>query len=720
MSESLATLHDDLQDLLGQTIAGRYRVGALIGVGGMAAVFRVQHLGLGRDMAIKVLHPQLSSHAEVSARFDREAKSASRLDHPNCVQVTDYGSTEQGMKFMIMQLLEGRELAHEMRDGPLEPLRALELTVQILRGLEHAHKQGVIHRDIKPENVFITRDHDGRETIKLVDFGIAKIVDATIDDKHKTLAGMVFGTPAYMSPEQAMGVDADARSDLYSTGVLLYQMLSGKLPFDNEDPVALVRMQVSADPEPLPPSVPPVLSATVARLLQKDRDRRFQSATEALAVLDALRVMLGGGEIESMVTAANTSGPIYIDSSRQIIVDPSGQVLVDASGQMSVLDPSQAMHVGGVGRWEQWRSRTTRITEAILARPRWQVYVLGGAAVVFMLALVMWVARQPSGKADGVASAATGDDDEATDEALEAAALDDVVGPDASALAQIDRLLEAKKVVEADALISPLRDEFPADPQLAWRQGKVLSLIKRKEAQALAAYGNALELDPALMDDPAFASELDALMRNPKVRDEALDLALQRMGERGHAFLIEQVNEERKPLGFTDRKRALAELGRTPASAEQVNTKLNLALDVLQASESITPCAAYRQALEAIAAQPDWYFHARVERAKVPEPPAAEAPHAGEEAKACEGLVELRAVVLEQLAALAPTSASAASKNEETVEVAEEETPAESSSAAASKSRKTSKRSKKPASSTKKTNCKKFGSMFKKDCWKKR
>src|SRR5688572_13624575 len=195
MSDNLAALHDDLQDLLGQTIAERYRVGALIGVGGMAAVFRVEHLGLGRDMAIKVLHPQLSSHAEVSARFDREAKSASRLDHPNCVQVTDFGSTEHGMKFMIMQLLEGRELSHVMREGPMEPLRALELTVQILRGLEHAHRQGVIHRDIKPENVFVTRDHDGRDVLKLVDFGIAKIVDATIDDKHKTLAGMVFGTP---------------------------------------------------------------------------------------------------------------------------------------------------------------------------------------------------------------------------------------------------------------------------------------------------------------------------------------------------------------------------------------------------------------------------------------------------------------------------------------------------------------------------------------------
>jgi hypothetical protein len=622
---------------------------------------------------------------------------------------------------MIMQLLEGRELANEMREGPLEPLRALEHTVQILRGLEHAHKQGVIHRDIKPENVFITRDHEGREVLKLVDFGIAKIVDATIDDKHKTLAGMVFGTPAYMSPEQAMGVEADARSDLYSTGVLLYQMLSGRLPFDNEDPVALVRMQVSADPEPLPPSVPPVLSATVARLLQKDRDRRFETATEALGVLDALRVMLGGGEVESSMSAANTSGPIYIDSSRQIIVDPTGQVLVDASGQMAAIDPSQPMRVGGVGRWAEWRSQTTKLTEAILSRPKWQMYVLSGAVIVLLLALVMWLARQPAGEGQargGVAAAEHADDDEATPEEEGLVGVDEVaVGPAASALEEIDRLLEAKKIVEADALISPLRDEFPADPQLAWRQGKVLALSKRKEGAALAAYATALELDPALMDEPAFTTELDALMRNPKVRDEALDLALQHLGASGHAFLLEQVNDDRKPLGFTDRKRALAELGKDPASAEKVNADLNLALDVLQASESLTPCAAYRTALEKIAAEPAWYFHARVERAKPPAPESATTP---EETTACEGLAERRTEVLAQLAALAPEGeASAPADPEETIEVAEEQ-PAEPAPAPAAKPRKTTKRPKKSSSPAKKTNCKKFGSVFKKDCWKKR
>jgi hypothetical protein len=625
------------------------------------------------------------------------------------------------MKFMIMQLLEGRELAHLLHDGPLEPLRALELTVQIIRGLEHAHRQGVIHRDIKPENVFVTRDHDDREVLKLVDFGIAKIVDATIDDKHKTLAGMVFGTPAYMSPEQAMGVEADARSDLYSTGVLLYQMLSGKLPFDNEDPVALVRMQVSADPDPLPPSVPPVLSATVARLLQKDRDKRFQTAGEALQVLDALRAMLGGGEVDSSLQAANTSGPIYIDSSRQIIVDPTGSILVDGSGQLAVLDPSQPLPVGG-RRWDRLRTQTDKLSAAVLSRPRWQVYVGSGAAVVLLLALVMWVARREIGESGVLASLpilATDDDAPENGGAEEAAREGSATaGPEPEKLEEIDQLLLAKKVDEADALLSPLRDAYPENAQLAWRKGKVAVMSKRKEAQALAAYGTALELDPALMDDKVFYAELHDLMRNPKVRDEALDLALQHMGEHGHPFLLEQVNDERKPLDYTDRQRALAELSKDPGNDALVDRELNMTLDLRQATESPAPCAAYRKALDAIAAAPSHEFLARVEKAAVPEPPAPDAPNPADTA-ACDGVAQRRAEVMELLSALAPegepTVGGAAA--EETIEVAEEP---ELAPAPAAKQRKPARRTKKSSSGAKKANCKKPGAMFKRECWKKR
>src|SRR5690606_37711823 len=271
MSQALATLHQDLQDLIGHKIAERYRIDDLLGVGGMGAVFRAHHLGLKRDVAIKVLHPDLTRHPEISARFDREAHSASRLEHPNCLQVTDYGSTENGMKFMVMQLLQGKELS-SILGRRLEPARAPVLALQILKGLEHAHRHGVAHRDIKPENVFITVDHDGNEILKLVDFGIAKIVCANErGGKHRTQVGLVFGTPPYMSPAQAAGMETDERADLYSVGIILCEMRAGRPPCDHEDPVARVRMQVGADPPPLPTEVPPVLAAAVEKLLAKDR-----------------------------------------------------------------------------------------------------------------------------------------------------------------------------------------------------------------------------------------------------------------------------------------------------------------------------------------------------------------------------------------------------------------------------------------------------------------
>src|SRR5690606_28629978 len=259
----------------------------------MGAVFRAHHLLLKRDVAVKVLHPELLGNEDISKRFDREAQSAARLDHPNVIPVTEFGSTEAGMKYMVMQLLSGQELS-DLLVGPIDPLRAIELEIQILRGLEHAHGKGVIHRDLKPENVFVTEDHEGEEVLKLVDFGIAKIVDEDDGDTGQPLTrmGLVFGTPHYMSPEQATGSPVDHRTDIYSAGVLLYQMLAGRLPFDHEDPVSLIRMQVTVDPPPLPDSIPPRLVRVVSMMMAKARDERYPDARSARKALQAVQARL--------------------------------------------------------------------------------------------------------------------------------------------------------------------------------------------------------------------------------------------------------------------------------------------------------------------------------------------------------------------------------------------------------------------------------------------
>jgi serine/threonine protein kinase len=304
-----ALLPPDLEALIGQTLANRYLVEDVLGVGGMGAVFRGRHLALDRDVAIKVLRPEYAAHPEVSARFDREARAASMFDHPNCVQVVDFGSSDQGLKFMVMQLLEGCGLAAALgRRYPVS--QAVEITLEILQGLEHAHGHGVIHRDLKPENVFITRDHTGSVILKLVDFGIAKLVSGR-NDGIVTRIGTVFGTPQYMSPEQAAGEEIDERADLYSVGVILYQLVTGGLPFDDADTRELMRKQMVAHPPPLPPYVPIVLATSVGKLLAKRRDFRYPSARDAIVALTSVRRMLPPDRVPrvALLEPAPTTAP---------------------------------------------------------------------------------------------------------------------------------------------------------------------------------------------------------------------------------------------------------------------------------------------------------------------------------------------------------------------------------------------------------------------------
>ncbi len=285
---TVASGDTNLEVLVGTTLADRYRLDAMLGSGGMGAVFRAHHLTLKRDEAVKVMRPELINTEMLSERFDREAETVARLDHPNIVRVTDYGSTPQGMKYLAMELLRGQGL-ETLLGEKLPPSRALELTRQILSGLEHAHAHGVVHRDLKPENVFVTQDHAGREILKILDFGLAKRT-ATQESMGPaiTRAGLAMGTPRYMSPEQVLGGGIDQRSDLYAVGILLYEMLNGAPPFDGDDVLAVVSSHLSEEPPALGDDVPPPLAAIVSRLLAKERDARFATATEVLGALDDL------------------------------------------------------------------------------------------------------------------------------------------------------------------------------------------------------------------------------------------------------------------------------------------------------------------------------------------------------------------------------------------------------------------------------------------------
>ena len=261
-------------------IDGRYRVLQRIGSGGMADVWLAEDTHLQRRVALKVLHTRFAQDREFVERFRREAEAAAGLQHPNVVSVYDRGQIDAGTYYIAMQYLEGRTLK-EIIDAGLSPEQAVGLIRQVLEAARFSHRHGIVHRDLKPQNVIV--DSDGKATV--TDFGIARAGVSEI-----TQAGSVMGTPHYLSPEQAQGMDVTAVSDLYSIGVMLYEALTGRVPFEAESAVAIAMKQVSQVPQrpsSINPRVSPALDAVVMRALEKDPGQRFQSADAFIAALDA-------------------------------------------------------------------------------------------------------------------------------------------------------------------------------------------------------------------------------------------------------------------------------------------------------------------------------------------------------------------------------------------------------------------------------------------------
>ncbi|HSN25849.1 MAG TPA: serine/threonine-protein kinase [Kofleriaceae bacterium] len=293
---------------VGSVLDGRYRIDAVLGKGGMGRVYKGEHTGIGKAVAIKVLHANLGRSREATQRFQREALASGRLDHPNIVGVSDFGVLEDGSLYLVMEALEGEALGARLeREKRIPWLESLEILRGVLAGLRHAHDRGVVHRDIKPDNIFLALK-DGDRVVKILDFGIAKLVAGDANDPASTRTGLTVGTPAYLSPEQAVGGAITPASDLYSTSVVLYEMLTGRPPFEDTDPLAMLTAHVSRDvpsfAEAAPDLVvPPGLEQVIQRGLSKVSSERIQSANEYMEALD--QVLRGAGIEMSMMPRAS-------------------------------------------------------------------------------------------------------------------------------------------------------------------------------------------------------------------------------------------------------------------------------------------------------------------------------------------------------------------------------------------------------------------------------
>ena len=527
--------------LLGTVLAGRYRIEELIGSGGMGAVYRAEHVHMRKAVAVKVLHKEMTAFPEVVARFEREAVAAGRIEHPHVVSASDFGKLEDGSFYLVLEFIEGQSLAKLVdREGALPAQRALRIIHQIVQALHSAHGVGIVHRDLKPENVMLVEKDDQADFVKVLDFGIAKIkVEETAEQPALTQIGTVFGTPEYMSPEQARGELVDARADLYTVGVILYEMLSGVSPFKDDDLVVVLTRHLTADPPPLPADLDPAIRELVLQLLRKNRDERVQSAQELLERLDAI--------LNAPASAAGFSG---VPSSRVAVSAANAREPALAHTVMDDITPHALAR------------------ESLLKRPvflggvRLPLWLLGAGALgsVLLIAALIVVGSLLFG---GKSQASTVKDD----------ASNRAVAKDSELALLIQRARSGDQTALAELTARPEQKRSPDE----WRAlGHGYAKLNHFDA-SVSAYQHGIAAKPEIAGDAALLADVRAAASDAAASDAALKLAAEGLGAAG-LDLIYDVWESSKAVPS---RASLSKQARAYLDDDALRAKASPALKVL-------------------------------------------------------------------------------------------------------------------------------------------
>ena len=518
----------------------------------MGRVYAAEHVLMRKRLAIKVLHRELTTMAEVVARFEREAMAAANIDHPNVAAATDFGKLPDGAVFLVLEYVQGKSLRDEIASGPMAAERALHITRQIASGLSSAHGLDIVHRDLKPENVMLVDKGGDPDFVKVLDFGIAKVPIAEVPARSETpahtpitKAGMVFGTPEYMAPEQALGQTVDGRADLYALGVMLYEMLSGSRPFSSQSQVGILGQQLSKSPPKISDRaqgvvVPPAVEAVAMKLLQREASDRYQSASEVVDVINRLLAPIPGHGIYrfTLPEGSPSSFPPPADEPKPALREggtlgsrpkPAPPTPL-ARGSLPELDAplagDAAAPFGGLdARLAALRSRLPAGVQRAVERVPTRVLfgVVGALAVLVVVGVLGAIASALSGpSAPGALPLASGS---GSGEAAttEMAAKE---GP----FARPDELAEAKtgglKALEA------LLEKYPRDPNILVEMARDMA-AKKDWPGAVGAVGRALSIDAKFQNNAQVASLVFQTAQVKVSSDAAFALLEGAMGSRG-------------------------------------------------------------------------------------------------------------------------------------------------------------------------------------------